>query len=501
MTLRALLTTRARVAWLVTAVVLALAVGVVAAPWPATLSDRTTGDDALAAQVRAATDGDQRLGITAAVVDDGRLRQAGLGERGDGAPVDPSMPMEIGSVTKTLTASVFADLVDAGVVSPDDRVRDLAPSRDWRDGGVGDATLADLASHRSGLPKAPLTAGTFVAAAGYNFLGNNPNSLPTPDSVFSAANRSKLLTEGKYAYSNLGVALLGQLLAEKTGTPYPELVRERLLDPVGMRHTTMPGGNGAPFGYVPGHDGSGRQVEPWLSAGEEPAGTGVWSTPADLARFADAVMRGDAPGADAARPRFDAGDVGRIGYAWHTSKVAGDRTIVWHNGVAGGCSSFVAYDAERQRIVAVLSNTDAPVDDLGRRLLTGAGPKDSGESPNTAATFIGIGFPLLAGVSMLFGALGGYRRAKRREPDRVGLLGHAGWGLFLFGIAFAGGALGPLSIAAWLAASALVGAAVFVAVSRWRGLAWNVDRRPWLAWLNTGLGLVVGVAVTVSVAT
>lgn len=491
-----LLTSRAGFVRLAAAVLGAALVGTLTVPSPATLGESSTGDAGLAAQVRAIATGEQRVGMSVAVLERGTLRRAGLGDTGTGTHVTPDTPFEIGSVAKTLTASLFADLAADGVVRPGEAVREVLPGRDWQRGGGADATLAELAGQRSGLPRMPLTPWMFLGGAAYTFLGINPDP-GTPEDVLDAADEASRSGVGEFAYSNLGFAFLGHVLAEKTGRPYPELLRARVLGPLNLRSTVIPGTtDGIPRGAAEGHDGSGRHVAPAVSDGDAPAGAGVWSTTADLARFAERVMRGTAPGASAAEPRYPAGE-DRIGYAWYTTRT-GDRSVVWHNGQSGGCTAFLGFDRANERVVVVLNNTDVNVDSIGMRLLTGSGGEaDAASQP--AAVLIGAGLPPLAGLSLLGACLGGWRRAKRRVPDRAGILGNGGWTLLGFAAAYAAGALDAFTVAGWLAGAAVVGVAVFVAGARWRELGWNTAARPRLHWAGSALGMLLGVAAAIVV--
>lgn len=499
MRFRSLLTTRARIGWLAGAVVLALAAGLLSAPWPARLGSGTTGDKALAADVREATDGVERVGMSVAVLEKGRVRTAGLGGTGTGDAVTARTPFEIGSVTKTLTASVFADMVEDGVVKPDDKVRDVLPDREWKRGSVGDVTLAELASQRSGLPVMPLAPKTFANLLTYPVFGVDIRSAADAEELIDSAATSPRPTPGEYAYSNLGFAFLGQVLARKAGVPYTELLRERLLDPVGLQATTVPSGRAQiPEGSAEGHDPIGRHIQPWIGLGSAPAGAGVWSTAGDMATYVDAVMRGTAPGADATKPRFPVGE-DRIGYAWMTSTKKGGGSIVWHNGESGGCSTFIGFDRASERAVVVLSNTSSDVDAVGIELLTGIDePEERTGTPIAAG--IGLLFPPLAGAGLLVAALGGIRPSRRREPSRARIISAAGTGLFLFAVTYAGAAIGALSIAGWLVGSALVGAGVFVAAVRWRGLRWVDEKYRVVRWVDAAFWAVVGLIFAVGAA-
>ncbi|MQA81577.1 MAG: serine hydrolase [Streptosporangiales bacterium] len=500
MRFRSLPDTRARAGWFAGAVVLALGAGVLSAPWPAHLGDSTTGDKALAAEVREATDGVERMGMSVALLENGRVRRAGLGDTGTGAAVTSRTPFEIGSVTKTLTASVFADMVEDGVVKPDDKVRDVLPDREWKRGSVGDVTLAELASQRSGLPVMPLVPKTFANLLTYPVFGVDIRSAADAEELIDSAATSPRPTPGEYAYSNLGFAFLGQVLAGKAGVPYTELLRERLLDPVGLQETTVPRSRvEIPAGAAEGHDGIGRHVQPWIGIGSAPAGAGVWSTADDMATYVDAVMRGTAPGSDATKPRYPAGE-SRIGYAWMTSAKKGGGSIVWHNGESGGCSTFVGFDRASERTVVVLSNTTADVDAVGVELLTGIDESDEERSASPLAAGIGLLFPPLAGAALLVAALGGVRPSRRREPSRARIVSAAGSGLFLFAVTYAGAAVGALSIAGWLVGSALVGAGVFVAAVRWRRLRWVDEKYRVFRWVDAAFWAVVGLVFAIGAA-
>lgn len=475
---------------------LALAAGLLSAPWPARLGGSTTGDKALAAKVREATDGVERVGMSVAVLEKGQVRTAGLGDTGTGDAVTSRTPFEIGSVAKTLTASVFADMVKDGVVRPDDKVRDVLPDREWKRGSVGDVTLAELASQRSGLPVMPLAPKTFANLLTYPVFGVDIRSAADAEELIDSAATSPRPTPGEYAYSNLGFAFLGQVLARKAGVPYTELLRERLLDPVGLKATTIPQNKAEiPTGSAEGHDGIGRHVQPWIGIGSAPAGAGVWSTADDMATYVDAVMRGTAPGADATKPRYQV-DEDRIGYAWMTSARKGGGSIVWHNGESGGCSAFVGFDRATDRAVVVLSNTSADVDAVGVELLTGLDETEERTGTPLAAG-IGLLFPPFAGAALLFAALGGIRPSKRREPSRARIISSAGSGLFLFAVTYAGAAIGPLSIVGWLLGSALVGAGVFVAAVRWRRLRWVDEKHRVVRWIDATFWAVVGLVFAI----
>ncbi|MER5604492.1 serine hydrolase domain-containing protein [Micromonospora tulbaghiae] len=360
-----------------TPIVLAVAAGLAASavaavrkPRPPRLGPQQTGDADLAATVRAAVDDPEGLrGLTVAVVEGDRVRVAGLGDRARGGPaVEPGTPFEIGSLAKALTGMLLARQVATDVVDPDDRLAAVLPGVT---GPAGEVTLAELASHRAGLPRLALdSAGAMVRTWWAASTAGNPYAGYDVDRIVAvAANTEPGGDRGTVSYSNFGAALLGQALAARAGVGYPELLRRDVLRPLEMNATLAATEAGhLPGGRAEGATAAGRAADPWLGAGYAPAGIGIWSTAEDLARLTAAMLAGTAPGADAATPRFDAGEDRRVGYGWFTSRY-GDREIVWHNGGTSGFRAFLGFDRAADRGVVVLGNTTRDVDPIGLRLL------------------------------------------------------------------------------------------------------------------------------------
>ena len=174
---------------------------------------------------------------------------------------------------------------------------------------------------------------------------------------------------GEFVYSNLGTALLGHALASVAHTDYVTLVQQRLLMRLGMSATTLPlTARDLPTDAPTGYSADGVAEAPWTINGWAPAG-GARSTPADMARFARALLDGSAPGMDALMPQWDIiQGAQQIGYAWQTQRYKG-HLVTFKTGLTGGFTSKIALDRDSDRAVIVLSNTVAQVDDATNRLL------------------------------------------------------------------------------------------------------------------------------------
>ncbi|GAA4965908.1 serine hydrolase domain-containing protein [Pseudonocardia tropica] len=461
--------------------VLAVLVGAVAGPEHRRLGPQTTGDPALAERVRAAAGGhDGYRSLAVAEVTPTTVTTAGLG------PADAGAPFEIGSVTKTFTAALFADAVTRGEVRPDDPLERALPELAGTPAGA--VTLASLAQHRSGLPALGATAAARSPATTVNL---NPYSSTTTAQLLDDARTAAVDPQQPPTYSNVGVALLGTALVRAAGAAgYPQLVAERITGPLGMTSTTFAAGDAQiPDTAVPGHRDNGRPAPRWAGEGYLPAGSSTFSTVDDLARWARAQLTGAAPGTGALTPTAQDDPGTSIGWIWVTSGATGAdgarHPYVWHNGGTAGFSSMLALDRDGGRAVVVLGDTTAGVEPVARTLLFGTPPSDGGAGPLAWAP---------VAVAALFSLLA-LRRALREGallPIADGLL-TAVFGLVLLWNR------GPWSsVGGWVWGLVLAPAAAALAVAVVRGRTLPLCRpgHAVTAWAGLGFSvLLVAVAV------
>jgi CubicO group peptidase (beta-lactamase class C family) len=196
------------------------------------------------------------------------LHFAGVGEH----PVpDAKTQYRLGSITKTLTATMVMQLRDEGFFALDDLLYRHLPGT-----SIGGVTLRQLLGHVSGLQREPDgqwwerspggDVDKLLAELGY-------------DKLFGAPFR-------RYRYSNLAYGLLGAVLERVTGESWSTLAGKRVLDPLGMKRTTYHPMEPYARGYVVhALDGS-LHEEPRLDSGAmAPAGQ-LWSTITDMAKWA-----------------------------------------------------------------------------------------------------------------------------------------------------------------------------------------------------------------------
>ncbi len=337
--------------------------GVLARPSAPALSTIVTGDVALAARVQPYLQGSLDR-VSVATIDGNTVTYVNFGATND-------TEYEIGSISKTFTSLLLADAIKRGEVTADTPVGDLLP---LAGSAVADVTLAELASHRSGLPRES-TRLQDVIVRDLLYLANRDPHIADVEGVITQARAASLHHRGTVSYSNLGMGLLGQALAAASGMDYPHLVQARIFGPLGMTRSSVPVtaenlSDDVPTGYSVG----GERAAPWTMNGTAPAG-GIRSTSADMVRYARALLDGTAPGLDALTPRWEAFGAQRtIGYAWVT-EVRNRKVVTWHAGETGGFASMIALDRANHRAVVILANTtETPAYEVAMQLLTGERP-------------------------------------------------------------------------------------------------------------------------------
>jgi CubicO group peptidase (beta-lactamase class C family) len=203
----------------------------------------------------------------AVVRDRSLLHFTGAGET---PPPDPKTQYRLGSITKTLTATMVMQLRDEGFFALDDLLYRHLPGT-----SVGGLTLRQLLGHVSGLQREP--DGPWWERS----TGGDVDQLlaELADKVAGPPFRT-------YHYSNLAYGLLGAVLQRVTGESWTDLVGKRVLDPLGMKRTTYAPVEPYARGYVVHELDDSLHEEPRLDAGAmAPAGQ-LWSTVTDMAKWA-----------------------------------------------------------------------------------------------------------------------------------------------------------------------------------------------------------------------
>jgi CubicO group peptidase (beta-lactamase class C family) len=272
---------------------------------------------------------------------------------GDPAP-NVHTVFELGSITKTFTALLLAEMVVRGEIDYDDPITAYLPDEARPRQATGaPITLAQLATHTAGLPRLPAS---FYLHALPVWL-TNPYARYGLDDLYRATARTRIRhhPEGGAHYSNFGVGLLGQLLANAVAADYRDLVLDRVCRPLGMTDTGTTPGPSCATGYR-----RGRPVPAWEMGALAPAGI-LRSSATDLLRYLEAHLHPEAtPLAAAVRatqvPRVAGKGKDRICLVWnHRSSRYGD--VLFHSGGTRGFTAFLGFCPQASTGIAALVNT------------------------------------------------------------------------------------------------------------------------------------------------
>jgi CubicO group peptidase (beta-lactamase class C family) len=316
--------------------------------------DRDLAAEIHSGDLAAATDG----GVTIGVVSHGERRILSYGA------AKPDSVYEIGSISKTFTALLLAQLVQQGKVRLDEPVRELLPAGTVaKPASGGEITLLDLSDQHSGLPRMPDNFhpadpanpyADYNAKLLYEFIGKQGVAL-APNAPF--------------VYSNLGVGLLGQALAVRAGMSYADLLHDEVTGPLGMHDTDIALTPEMKARFIEGHDGQHRAAHAWDLDALAGAG-GIRSDAADMLTFLEAQLHPESlPPSATASPdgktltaaiaachviRAGVGPGMHIALNWFRNDETGSY---WHNGATGGYSAYAMFNPEKDFAVVVLSNT------------------------------------------------------------------------------------------------------------------------------------------------
>ena len=306
-------------------------------------------------------------GISIAVSDSSGVSfySEGLTSEKNGNQVDENTQFEIGSISKTFTASLFVDAVIRGEVGLNDSINQyLFPVLENRN--LDGITLTALANHHSGLDRMP-----------NNFSPTdplNPYADYTIENLYTylkGLDKSELST-GHYQYSNTGAGLLAHTLELATATDFTTLLKSRITDKLEMRNTTTSLSNNQEQ-LAKGHNGgvaSNWTFDSLIGAG------GILSSAKDMMIYLQSQFNTSDLQLKSAfsktRTISKTKIFGKtsIGLGWFIEQQPAELAIVYHDGNTNGYWSFAGFLADGSKAVVVLSNSgNENINDIGLHLL------------------------------------------------------------------------------------------------------------------------------------
>jgi len=290
----------------------------------------------------------------------------------------PDSIFEIGSITKTFTGLLLAQMAAQGKVTLEEPVRELLPAGTVTKPAGPEITLLDLASQRSGLPPMPENISVvnldnpyadYHSADLFSYLGKhgvaNPNRAPSN-------------------FDSLGFGLLSVALANHADMSYGRLIEDEITGPLGMGDTVLTLSPAQQTRLLPGHDQFHGPAKPWDS--DALAGAiGLRSTAGDMLKFLIANLHPETIKTDPGSPtgatlpaaiRHSLQSQGELtsgmglALGWLYQKETGNY---WHNGATAAYSSYAFFNPTGDYAAVVLLNTSPGVngsfvENLGRHI-------------------------------------------------------------------------------------------------------------------------------------
>jgi CubicO group peptidase (beta-lactamase class C family) len=234
-------------------------------------------------------------GVSVAVIKNFEIHWAkayGVADVQSGVPTDSHTLFQAASISKPVTAMAFLKAMEQGRVSLDMDINTLLKS--WR------VPTSDFIKETPVTPRS-LFSHTSGAGDGFGFPGYHPSQArPTVVQILEGqkpSNVGGVLFERPpftaFKYSGGGITIMQLAMMDVLGKPFAEIMREQVLDPLGMKDSTyeqpIPPARDAQTARA--HNGEGKPMDAKWHVYPEQAAAGLWTTPSDLARFAIEVQR------------------------------------------------------------------------------------------------------------------------------------------------------------------------------------------------------------------
>jgi len=305
-------------------------------------------------------------GLSIGVIKDGKIAYFNYGttEKDGTVPVTEDTIYEIASNTKPFTAALLGLLANRQVVRLDQPISDFFDHEVPTYKGQ-QATLRDLATHSSGLPRLPDNL----------VVDDNPYADYTEEMLIEYLKEGTLNWEPgtAYAYSNLGVGLLGYILGKAADSTYSQLLQENILDPIGMPSSALVLDAEQQARKAKPHIIKGLPGNEWDFDVLEACG-GLKSTTRDMTRYLMAYLGHVEVGEELKEAMkktqhlYYNGSDAAMGLGWFWGTVGGVN--MWnHTGQVGGYCSFTGFSPAQDIGVVLLCNNNTSVDNLAEQLV------------------------------------------------------------------------------------------------------------------------------------
>lgn len=293
------------------------------------------------------TKDNSRAVITVGIIKDGKMTYTVYGKNASVLP-EAEHTYEIGSLTKTFTASLLCKAISEGRIDLNEQINkyiNLPEGQDY-------PTLKSLVTHTSGYKGYYFDwqmASNFLHGEKNDFYGINEKALVKKLGEIKLGNK-----EYKFRYSNFGFAAVGEVLSCVYGTDYTKLMNGFITDELKLKNTKISDGRGDLEGYWNWKPGDAYM----------PAGA-ITSTISDMMKYISLQMSEGIPylslgqeeivPINASTKQYEKMNIrmDTAGIGWMIDR---KNNILWHNGGTSNFNSYAAFDKEKQIGVVILSN-------------------------------------------------------------------------------------------------------------------------------------------------
>lgn len=273
---------------------------------------------------------------------------------------------EIGSISKTFTATLLAFAVQEGKVKLTDPVNKYLPKNiPALEFNGKPITLEGLSNHSSGLPRLPDNL--------KEVNEDNPYRNYDEQAMMEFLKQVKLTREqgAAYEYSNFAVGLLGVILEKIYKKPYEKLVLEKICKPLQMMQTEQHIGKKDSILLVSGHNEQGKPVSQWDFKAIAAAGA-LRTNTTDLIKYANANLAATKATLNTALQlthvkTFSKG-INEVGLGWHFIKL-NDHMVLSHGGGTGGFRTTISFNPSAKTAVVILANSSVDLQSEGYKIL------------------------------------------------------------------------------------------------------------------------------------
>lgn len=269
-------------------------------------------------------------------------------------PNTPDTRFRLGSITKQFTAALILQLVDEGKVKIDGKLSDYLPT--YRKDVGEKVTIHQLLNHTSGIP-------SYTAVRDF-FANVSRNPFTVEDFVKQYASNDLEFEPGsKYSYNNSGYFLLGAIIEKVTAKSYEAVLKEKILDPLGMKNTGYdlhsPIVEKRAAGYERTADG--YRNAPYLDMSIPYAAGSMYSTVEDLYLWDQALYTDRVVSAQSKALMYKPA-LADYGYGWVINQAtfgngAPAAQRIMHGGGINGFNTLIIRYPQQKHLIVLLDNT------------------------------------------------------------------------------------------------------------------------------------------------